>query len=113
MNVCYYCRVAYNDDFSLEMQKEEILRYAEHVGTVVGGYAESGSGMILERPELQRVTEVLLSGQAEMLIIKNIDRISRSYEMIIQYINLLTENGIELLCIEERYIFSDKGTYVF
>lgn len=113
MNVCYYCRVAYDDGCSLAMQKVELRRYAEQIGTIVGEYAEHSSGLTLARPELQRVTEALLSGQAEMLIVKSIDRISRAWNMTQRYIELLTRHGIRLLCIKDQCMFSDKGVFAF
>ena len=110
--VCIYCRVAHNDSFSLEVQKNKLLRYAEQLGhTVICVHMEYGSGMTLDRPELQRATETLLSGQAEMLIVMSMDRIGRIWDKTEQYINLLTEHGIKVLCAKEGYLFSKHIAY--
>ena len=74
MKAYFYCRVAHDDSFSLERQAEELRRYAEQAGyTIVGAAAEHGFGMTLERPALQE-----------------------------QYIALLTEHKVKLLCLRER-----------
>ena len=81
MKVCIYCRSAYDDGFSLEMQKKELQHYANQNGyTVVRVYAECSSGLILERPKLKKVMDRILSGEAEKLIVKSICRIGREYQ---------------------------------
>ena len=53
-----YCRVAHDDGFSLEAQGAELRRYAEQAGyTIVGAADEHSSGLTLDRPALQKVTE--------------------------------------------------------
>lgn len=110
MKACIYCRSACNDGFGLEIQKTELQRYANQNGyTVVGVYAECGSGLTLNRPKLKEVTDRILSGEAEMLIVKGIDRISRDRHKTHKYIDSLTKQGGKILCVNERRLFSDKS----
>ena len=99
----FYCRVAHDDSFSLERQAEELRRYAEQAGyTIVGAAAEHGSGMTLDRPALQKVMESVLAGKVDVVLISSLDRIGRDWGMTKQYIDLLTEHKVKLLCLRER-----------
>ena len=85
MKAYFYCRVAHDDSFSLERQAEELRRYAKQAGyTIVGAAAEHGSGMTL-------------------------DRIGRDWGMTKQYIDLLTEHKVKLLCLRERVSSDSSG----
>ena len=89
--------------FSLERQAEELRRYAEQAGyTIVGVAAEHGSGMTLDRPALQEVMEAVLAGKVDVVLISSLDRIGRDWGMTKQYIALLTEHKVKLLCLRER-----------
>ena len=103
MKAYFYCRVAHDDSFSLERQAEELRRYAEQAGyTIVGAAAEHGSGMTLDRPALQEVMEAVLAGKVDVVLISSLDRIGRDWGMTKQYIALLTEHKVKLLCVRER-----------
>ena len=109
-----YCRVARDDDFSLEAQKRELCRYAEQAGyTIISIYAESGSGLTLERPALQMATKDILFGEAELLLVKSIDRIGRDWGLTQRYIDYLTGYGVKLICVKDRCLFSEKGICYF
>lgn len=110
MKTCLYCRVACDDGSNLEMQKKELQHYAKQNGyTVVGVYAECGSGLTLDHPKLKEVMDRILSGEAEMLIVKSIDRISRDWRKAQKCIDLLTEQGGKILCVYDRCLFSNSG----
>ena len=73
-----YCRVAHDDSFSLEAQAAQLRRYAEQAGyTIIGATAEQGSGLTLDRPGLEKVTQAVLDGKVNMLLVNSIDRIGR------------------------------------
>ena len=89
--------------FSLERQAEELRRYAEQAGyTIVGAAAEHGSGMTLDRPALQEVMEAVLAGKVDAVLVNSLDRLGRDWGMTKQYIDLLTEHKVKLLCVRER-----------
>ena len=114
MKVFIYCRVAHNDSFSLEAQETELRRYAAQAGyTIVGAAAEHGSGLTLDLPALQKVTQAVLAGEVDLVLVKSIDRIGREWGMTQRYIDLLAEHRVKLLCIKERCLFSDKAVSQF
>ena len=96
--------------FSLERQAEELRRYAEQAGyTIVGAAAEHGSGMTLDRPALQEVMEAVLAGKVDVVLISSLDRIGRDWGMTKQYIALLTEHKVKLLCVRERMMIDSSS----
>ena len=110
MKAYFYCRVAHDDSFSLERQTEELRRYAEQAGyTIVGAAAEHGSGMTLDRPALQEVMEAVLAGKVDVVLISSLDRIGRDWGMTKQYIDLLTEHKVKLLCVRERMMIDSSS----
>ena len=117
MKAYFYCRVAHDDSFSLEQQAAKLRRYAEQAGyTIVGAAAEHGSGMTLDRPALQEVMEAVLARKVDVVLISSLDRIGRDWGMTKQYIALLTEHKVKLLCVRERVSidssnFSPFSTY--
>lgn len=114
MKAYFYCRVAHDDSFSLERQAEELRRYAEQAGyTIVGAAAEHGSGMTLDRPGLEKVTQAVLAGEVDMVLVNSIDRIGREWGMTQAYIDLLTQHKVKLLCIRERLLFDKQGVTYF
>ena len=103
MKAYFYCRVAHDDSFSLERQAEELRRYAEQAGyTIVGVAAEHGSGLTLDRPALQELTEAVLAGKVDVVLISSLDRIGRD-------IDLLTEHKVKLLCVRERMMIDSSS----
>lgn len=114
MRVFFYCRVAHDDGFRLEAQGAELRRYAQQAGyTIVGATDEHGSGLTLDRPGLQKVTEAVLAGKVDMVLVKSVDRIGRKWGMTQSYIDLLTKHKVKLLCMRERLIFSETGSTYF
>ena len=100
MRVALYCRVASRDGFNLETQAATLQQYARRAGyTIVGAWSEQASGMTLSRPALKKVTEAVLTGKVDMVIVKDLSRIGRDWGMTQDYINLLTKNKVKLLCI--------------
>ena len=114
MKAYFYCRVAHDDSFSLEQQAAKLRRYAEQAGyTIVGVAAEHGSGLTLDRPALQEVMEAVLAGKVDMVLISSLDRIGRDWGMTKQYIALLTEHKVKLLCLRERVSSDISGVSPF
>ena len=100
--------------FSLERQAEELRRYAEQAGyTIVGVAAEHGSGLTLDRPALQELTEAVLAGKVDVVLVNSLDRLGRDWGMTKQYIDLLTEHKVKLLCVRERMMIDSSGVSPF
>lgn len=112
MKVCVYCRVACKDEQGLAAQIESVQRYAKEAGhTVIGTYAEHGSGMTLERPALQALNQAILMDKPEMVVMRDISRIGRSPFLIEGYIGWLKKHKVNLLCINDRILFSPNGEF--
>ena len=110
MKAYIYCRVAHDDGFSLELQADELRRYAKQAGyTVVGIAAEYGSGVTLDRPALQEVTEAVLAGRVDVVLVNSLDRLGRDRSMTKQYIDLLTEHKVKLHCVRVQMIIDSIG----
>ena len=110
MKAYVYSRVACDDGFSLEVQTAKLHRYAEHTGyTVIGTYSEHGGGLTLERPALQALTQAVLANRPDMVLVNDITRIARRMEMVQAYIERLNEFEINLLCLQDRLLFSRNG----
>ena len=114
MRVFVYCRVAHDDSFSLEAQAVQLRRIAAQAGyTIIGASAEQGSGLTLDRPGLEKVTQAVLADKVDMVLVNSIDRIGREWGMTQAYIDLLTQHKVKLLCIRDRLIFDKQGVTYF
>ena len=114
MRVFVYCRVAHDDSFSLGAQAAQLRRYAEQAGyTIIGATAEQGNGLALDRPGLEMVTQAVLAGKVDMVLVNSIDRIGQEWDMTQAYIDLLTHHKVKLLCIRDRLLFDKQGVTHF
>ena len=90
--------------------KQKLRRYAEQAGyTIVGVAAEHGSGLTLDRPALQELTEAVLAGKVDVVLVNSLDRLGRDWGMTKQYIDLLTEHKVKLLCVRERVMIDSSS----
>ena len=110
MKAYVYSRIACNDGFSLELQTSKLHRYAgQACYTIIGSYSEYGSGLTLERPALQALTQAILMNRPDIVLVNDITRIARRMEMVQAYIELLNVFEVDLLCLQERLLFSKNG----
>ena len=110
MRAFLYCRVAHDDSFALEHQRFLLQLYAKQAGyTIIGAADEYGSGLTLERPALQKVTEAVVAGRVDVVLVHNLTRIGREWGMTQSYIDLLTRHKVKLLCIRDRLLFDETG----
>ena len=110
MRAFLYCRVAHDDSFALEHQRFLLQLYAKQAGyTIIGAADEYGSGLTLDRPALQKVTESVVAGKVDVVLVHNLARIGREWGMTQRYIGLLTRHKVKLLCIRDRLLFDENG----
>ena len=110
MRAFLYCRVAHQDTFALEHQRFLLDLYAKRAGyTIIGAADENGSGLRLDRPALQKVTEAVAAGKVDVVLVHNLTRIGREWGMAQSYIDLLTRHKVNLLCIRDRLLFDENG----
>ena len=114
MRVFIYCRVARDDTFALEHQRFLLQLYAKRAGyTIIGAADEYGSGLTLDRPGMGKVTQAVLAGEVDVVLVHSLTRIGREWGMTQSYIDQLTRHKVKLLCIKERCLFSEKGVIHF
>ena len=114
MRAFLYCRVAYDDSFALEHQRFLLQLYAKQVGyTIIGAADEYDSGLTLDRPALQKVTEAVAAGRVDVVLVHSLTRIGRERGMTQRYIDLLTRHKVKLQCIRDRLLFDKNGAAPF
>ena len=102
------CR--HDDSFALEHQRFLLQLYAKQAGyTIIGAADEYGSGLTLDRPALQKVTEAVVAGRVDVVLVHSLTRIGREWGMTQRYIDLLTRHKVKLLCIRDRLLFDENG----
>ena len=110
MRAFLYCRVAHEDSFALEHQRFLLQLYAKQAGyTIIGTAAAQGSGLTLARPGVEKVTQAVLAGNVDVVLVHNLSRIGREWGMTKSYIDLLTRHKVKLLCIRDRLLFDENG----
>ena len=90
---------------------DSVLRGIANMRTCLA--AEHGNGLILNRPALQKVTQAVLAGEVDVVLVHSLTRIGREWGMTQSYIDQLTRHKVKLLCIKERCLFSEKGVTYF
>lgn len=81
--------------------------------TIIGAADEYGSGLTLDRPGMGKVTQAVLAGKVDVVLVHSLTRIGRELGMTQSYIDQLTRHKVKLLCIKERCLFSEKGVAHF
>ena len=82
-------------DRQFQVMRESLGPEAE----VVGCYSDVGSGMDSHRPGLQQALDHLQKGGAEALLVRSLDRLSRSVQ---QLARLVSKFRIEVSCKPEN-----------
>ena len=77
--------------------------------TIVGVAAEYGSGLTLDRPALQELTEAVFAGKVDVVLVNSLDHIGRDWGMTKQYIDLLAEHKVKSLCVWERLMIDSAS----
>ncbi len=62
---------------------------------------EHGSGLTLDRPALKAITDAVRNRKVGMILVKNLSRIGRSWDVVQEYIDFLNKHKVSLLCISE------------
>ena len=82
MRVFIYCRVARDDTFALEHQRFLLQLYAKRAGyTIIGAADEYGSGLTLDRPGMGKVTQAVLAGEVDVVLVHSLTRIGREWDL--------------------------------
>lgn len=84
MKTAVYCRVSTEgqeqEGTSLQTQLEACLKYCQDKGYDVSyRFSEAFSGLSLERPELDKLRELVRTGTIDAVIVYSLDRFTRDY----------------------------------
>lgn len=95
-----YCRVARDDDNSLERQRREVEEYCSGHGMVPHKYfCELSSGITMNRELLKTMLYDLSTG--DTVVVKDRARISRHPAWCQMILNAIEEQGAKLIIINE------------
>jgi len=102
-----YIRTSHSDQ-STAGQKAEIQRYLDGNGiTDVEWFVDAGkSGESLERPEFQRMQDMVFNGEIDTIIFSRLDRISRKVSDGIAIMDEWLERKIKLVAVKQQMEFS-------
>jgi site-specific DNA recombinase len=83
MRAVIYCRVSTDDQdkegTSLQTQRDACLAFCKQKGyEVVNRFSETYSGLTIERPELNRLRDLIRNNEIDVLVIYCLDRLSRN-----------------------------------
>ena len=96
-----YCRVAAPDAFALKTQQEKLTAFAEkNHYEVVGCTSEQGAGTIMERPGLAEITNAVLRGEMDILLVLNVSILGRDIWRMAEYVDWLAEHNVEVICLD-------------
>lgn len=102
-----YTRIDAPEDVSgsLKRQDQNLTTYAEHMGWEIVGHSQDlESGNDMERPGLQDMTNAVISGEVDVIVISNPSRISRCVRNINAYAETLQTYGVEVYSPERGKI---------
>lgn len=111
MKTACYCRCAYDNGISLEIQKEDMKSILQETGVEeqdIVFYAEYGSGISAKREELRRLLHDVKGGNIQAVYVKNISRLSRDFMLLDKIIHLLEKHHVTLVSIQEPEFGSER-----
>jgi len=97
-----YSRVAHDDGVVLAAQENFLRRWAVENGyAIVGQTAEAGSGIHPDRPGLSAVMQVVREKRMDVIIVKELGRLTRLYMDMPRYIRMFQANDVALVSIDD------------
>lgn len=111
MKTACYCRCAYDDGISLEIQKEDMKSVLQEAGVEeqdIVFYAEYGSGINAKREELCRLLYDVKGGNIQTVYVKNVSRLSRDFVLLDKILHLLEKHHVTLVSIQEPEFGSER-----
>lgn len=102
-----YARIDAPEDLSgsLKQQDQNLTMYAEHMDwEIVGHSRDIESSCNMRRPGLQDLTDAIIAGAVDVIVISNPSRISRCIRNINAYAKILRTYGVEVYSPERGRI---------
>ena len=105
-----YCRTARQSEQGIENQETMLRRYAEnnnHGNVVV--YADNGySGVSLDRPGLRQLKADVNAGLVGIVLVKDVNRISRNFIQLAQLLNKLKKKSVTVKSVLDGFDFEER-----
>lgn len=95
--VAIYCRVS-TDDQSCERQEQDLIEYAQRADyAIVGVFKETASGAKNNRPERQRVLDLVQARKVDIVLVTELTRWGRSTSDLLDTFALLQTRNVSLI----------------
>lgn len=120
LSIAAYCRISVDDEkndknTSIENQKVIINKYIEKYfpGSDVTFFEDRDkSGFSFnERPEYQRMRPLLMKGEFNILIVKDLSRFARTLVYGLAELNELSDAGVRTIAIEDNLDYPDNADW--
>ena len=115
-NVVIYARYSSDNqrEESIESQIRICSEYIHNNNLIcVGHYIDRAfTGTNDKRPDFQKMIDDSSRGLFDTVLILKLDRFSRNTEETIKYINILSDNGVELKSVIEKFDNSPEGEFM-
>ena len=95
-----YCRVDYsgaNSAEPLEIQRHGLETYAQEHGLQITGFSsDTGNGLTLDRPGLKAFHAIVDSGQIDVLLLNNLNRLGEEADKVAAYLRFLQNHDVHV-----------------
>ena len=107
-----YCRTARPDAYALRMQQEQLSAFAEkNHYDIVGCTSKNEAGTTMVRPGLAEITNAVLRGEMDILLILSASRLGRDIWNTLEYVDWLKKHNVKVVCLNGD--FSIRGMSQF
>ena len=108
-----YCRLQSSAEEDFSEQETACRQVAEAHGFTIGMvHRDRGSGMDSERPGLALLRTRYTSGAIRGVIVKNLERLSRSMPQLIVLMQEMDAHGVSLYCADEGLTETTNGKII-
>ena len=94
-----YCRTARPDAFALRVQQNALYDFAgKNRYEVVGCTAKQEAGTTMVRSGMADITNAVLRGEMDILLVLNASRLGRDIWNTLEYVGWLGKHNVEVIC---------------
>ena len=105
-----YCRTAEPNAFALKIQQEELTAFAkDNHYEVVGCTAKQETGTTMVRSGMAEITNAVLRGEMDTLLVLNATRLGRDIWRTLEYVGWLGKHNVEVVCLNGELSNQEVG----